>query len=120
MTDQSRDAFEAWFTGPIGTNFLLKKDGQYTLMSAQTSWVSWQAATAAERERAALVWLPIADAPKDGTPILVYHNRMILETWYSTKWERFVVSETGGTNGIKPTHWMPLPLPPAIRQGGDA
>ena len=43
--DTTRDAFEAWFTSPIGTNFLVKKDGEYTLISAQTSWIAWQAAT---------------------------------------------------------------------------
>ena len=50
MTD-TRDAFEAWFTGPIGTNFLNKKDGYYTLISAQTSWIAWQAATLAAQDK---------------------------------------------------------------------
>lgn len=57
-------------------------------------------------------WRPIADAPSDGTPMLVYHNRMVLEAWYSTQWGKFVVSETGGTHNISPSHFLPLPLPP--------
>ena len=57
-------------------------------------------------------WQPIETAPKDGTPILAYNNRMVLEVWYSVPWGKFVVSETGGSNLISPTHWMPLPKPP--------
>jgi hypothetical protein len=57
-------------------------------------------------------WQPIETAPKDGTAILVFHNRMVIEAWYSGRWGRFVQSETGGHNGIAPTHWMPLPAPP--------
>lgn len=63
-------------------------------------------------------WQPISTAPKDGTPILVFHHRMVLEAWYSTQWGRFVVSETGGTNGIDPAHWMPLPPPPIVGKEG--
>lgn len=59
--DTTRDEFEAWFTSPIGTNFLVKKDGEYMLYSAQASWIAWQAATLA----AAPQWLPIADAPQN-------------------------------------------------------
>lgn len=65
-------------------------------------------------------WQPIETAPKDGTPVLVYHNRMVIEAWYSNKWGRFVQSETGGHNGIKPEHWMPLPPPPIEQAIGRA
>jgi hypothetical protein len=57
-------------------------------------------------------WRPIESAPKDGRPVLVFHNRIVIEAWFSERWGRFVQSETGGTNGIMPTHWQPLPAPP--------
>ena len=63
----------------------------------------------AEAQRDA--WQPIETAP-NYVPVLVFHNRMVIEAWYSTPWGKFVVSETGGSNLIKPTHWMPLPKPP--------
>ena len=42
MTNQTRDAFNAWYEETDGSE-------------VAASWASWQAATAAERERCALV-----------------------------------------------------------------
>ena len=45
------DAFEAWFTDGVVGAQLARKDGDYVIMSAHISWIAWQAATLAERER---------------------------------------------------------------------
>lgn len=45
MTNENmQQQFEAWFTDGIGK--LERIPGGYALMSAQTAWISWQAATA--------------------------------------------------------------------------
>lgn len=61
MTDTTRDAFEAWFTGRTDGRCLIRVGDGYTLMSAQTSWMAWQAATLLERERCAQVCDKISD-----------------------------------------------------------
>lgn len=64
-------------------------------------------------------WRPIAEAPKDGTPILVHrYNHMIP---YIAAWlDGAAISQPGWHNvdlhvriGMAPTHWRPLPAPPA-------
>ena len=48
--DAGRAAFEAWYCFPLATH--LKRVGDsYEFMSARTSWRSWRAGAAAERER---------------------------------------------------------------------
>jgi hypothetical protein len=56
-------------------------------------------------------WQPIETAPRDGNSVLVVHRGNDLKIAYN-----------GGANGwrtipgawqIMPTHWMPLPEPPA-------
>ena len=80
-----------------------------SLQTRQREYLALEAQLADAKQ--ANQWQPIETAPKD-IPVLVFHNRMVLEAWYSLPWDRFVVSETGGSNLIKPTHWMPLPAPP--------
>jgi len=81
-------------------------------------------------------WQPIETAPKDGTAILVWHpephvsrpadelgtyadNQTILIAWwhdYGTGNGHFYIDEkdsTGDHDWMYPTHWMPLPEPPA-------
>lgn len=61
-------------------------------------------------------WQPIETAPKDGTNILVFgYGDMTVVHWniYGLYWN---LSESGAyaENGEwQPTHWMPLPPPPA-------
>jgi hypothetical protein len=68
-------------------------------------------------------WQPIEAAPKDGTPILVVtRSGQYVVTWLTegetdqnfTGW--YVTDNKHGPfslRGYAPTHWMPLPTPPA-------
>lgn len=79
-------------------------------------------ATAAEAALAAEDWRPIAEAPRDGTTILACGPDMdcVLVAWKRQASTRGVVSwvEAGGDeyHVYSPTHWRPLPAPPA-REG---
>ena len=68
-------------------------------------------------------WHPIETAPKDGTVFLGYKRGQFRECYKVTR-DDCDMWCFGGTSGaddlfpnIKPTHWMPLPKPPAIAQG---
>lgn len=54
-------------------------------------------------------WLPIENAPKDGTAILAHDEGAVMIAWW-------IELETGTgwwDNGFfEPQHWMPLPAPP--------
>ena len=65
-------------------------------------------------------WRPIETAPKDGTVFLGYKRGQFREC-YKVPRDDCDMWCFGGTSGaddlfpnIKPTHWMPLPKPPAI------
>ncbi len=55
-------------------------------------------------------WLPISEAPKDGTYVLLnFDNRPpTVARWLYGAWQAFDVLGFIGA----PTHWQPLPLPP--------
>lgn len=62
-----------------------------------------------------LVWQPIETAPKDGRYVL-----LMIPAWYHPpRWRVARWKDTGATSGFEgyygpePTHWMPLPPPPA-------
>lgn len=119
---QEREAFEAWLRddhmdGLDDAGEWDDERGCYVEFPVHMAYCGWQAGRALLRS-AGDGWQDIATAPKDGTPMLVFHNRMVIEAWYSTSWHRFVQSETGGHNGIYPQHWMPLPHPPVHEGGG--
>jgi hypothetical protein len=64
-------------------------------------------------------WQPIKTAPKDGTPILIWHQS---EGTHMVQWEEVTNDERQkgwcdgwydiGTFCYLATHWMPLPEPP--------
>ncbi len=80
-------------------------------------------------------WMPIETAPKDGRPILLFGDcrvtsgnwsapsetpRIIYQDGFAPdtewdEWEPYWESWDGGfTEEHPPTHWMPLPPPPAL------
>lgn len=68
-------------------------------------------------------WRDIETAPKDGTVFLGYKRGQFREC-YKVPRDDCDMWCFGGTSGaddlfpnIKPTHWMPLPKPPAIAKG---
>jgi hypothetical protein len=66
-------------------------------------------------------WQPIETAPKDGTPILLWHDDRdgflpVVALWHAEEWR--VASQFGGycpgrcSEVLLATHWMALPEPP--------
>ena len=75
-------------------------------------------------------WRPIETAPRDGTLVLLWaesiglHVAYLHQEWSWTKfrvirtWQALWCEKQSGDEdeGIKPTHWMPLPEPPEAKQ----
>lgn len=70
-------------------------------------------------------WAAIETAPKDGTRLLLWSERDGVEVgeWSTSVWTYggawIIYENRSDTIDLKPTHWMPLPLPPnagAVRQ----
>ncbi len=59
-------------------------------------------------------WQTIASAPKDGTHLwVIWPNGIQGEAWFTNdKW-----AEHEFVDDVSPTHWMPLPPPPATEEG---
>lgn len=64
------------------------------------------------------VWRSIETAPKDGTIIIVWwpcdppgNWKMRLASWFADAWD-----DVGDRSELHPTHWMPLPDPPAEQE----
>lgn len=65
-------------------------------------------------------WQPIETAPKDGTWILGYESRIGMNTKYVPheviRWIAFSEKWRNSADQLsEPTHWMPLPAPPAVK-----
>ena len=78
-----------------------------------------------------MIWQPIETAPKDGTPVLVFcpefpaeHSRNVAPRVMEARWNNPGMDPRNGAWGdpvydewnCEPTHWMPLPAPPAKEQ----
>ena len=73
-------------------------------------------------------WQPIATAPRDGTPVLIYmpeaSRKRVMEAYWATPWEGAPEEQCWWSTPHGPagrgytilqkavTHWMPLPAPP--------
>jgi hypothetical protein len=55
-------------------------------------------------------WQPLSTAPRDGTPVDLWHKKgfRITETW----WDKADAIWSCVMSDVDFTHWMPLPKPP--------
>lgn len=59
-------------------------------------------------------WMPIETAPKDGTRFLAYQkDRALCECWWQEDFSNWSGWLDDADSEPEPTHWMPLPAPPA-------
>jgi hypothetical protein len=68
-------------------------------------------------------WQPIETAPRDGARILLVRGDYIwLDDWWkgdgaNSNWSSLVAwKQATGKTPDPPTHWMPLPAPPEVKQ----
>lgn len=126
--DEARAAFEADYFGktPKTAKARERSGHGYLHMGPNQAWETWQRAwQAAIASRAG--WLPIADAPKDGTEMLIwfadlYGGKADIGRWdadqYANKPRPYWTGVGERIYGIlayrkgNPTHWQPLPAPP--------
>lgn len=81
------------------------------------------AAARIERLEAAVQWRPIEEAPKDGAAVLLYSEAwemswgVVTGSYENEAWETAEGTvhedEADEFGPLGPTHWMPLPAPPA-------
>ena len=74
--------------------------------------------TAARRKLEAVTWQPIATAPKDGTEFLGFVGASYQGGVVVIHWDKNDGFIDWGADFWEPTHWMPLPAPPAATQRG--
>ncbi len=71
-------------------------------------------------------WQPIETAPKDGSYVLLaWDGQCIMSHWLDNSnttapWKGFTVMGLRPWPKGKPTHWQPLPAPPALPAHGGA
>lgn len=131
--------FNDWFASlPEGRQAVLRDDKWLLADSAyQAGQVEAQAeidALKAQRDAllAAQQWLPIESAPKDGTRILLFFPNDVGVISGEWNFERFYEKprphfthdqeQRWGVRHMRanqPTHWQPLPPPPAIAKTGE-
>lgn len=62
-------------------------------------------------------WRPIAEAPKDGTYVLICGTGGIHMAHWACGRERYQMWLNFDSHGVgAPTHWMPLPAPPSTTE----
>lgn len=63
-------------------------------------------------------WQPIETAPKDGTQIIIAVAGDEYEpgwAWWSALRRAWFIPNTSIAYQMEPTHWMPLPPPPEVK-----
>jgi hypothetical protein len=97
---------------------ILRAEANYWRIEANHSYAQWERAMEdLEKYR----WRPIETAPKDGTWILVYKPFNLYgfddSEWYVDKyivrWADECWNISMEDKVAYPTHWMPMPKPPA-------
>ena len=131
------------------TDGLTPKDFEAAHLAAQADYearilAAIQPNPEARHEALAKAWQPIETAPKDGTRVMLWRgfishgewSEMIIAEWHDGEWLWPDPRENPSTHGewtdydlidgygdaSGPTHWMPLPTPPAdmaARIGGE-
>ena len=115
-------------------------ENQEVIPSGVTGWLPLDALIRPAAPDAGGGWMPIETAPKDGTEILVAphmtvvawdfgaeqwvvgiiplnRDRTIADDW--TVQPAMMFEQYLSNWGVEPTHWMPLPAPPALQPGGE-
>ena len=67
-------------------------------------------------------WRPIETAPKDGTLVLVGHETAVFDGWWDENSGGWVDGSTDMYEDLivyQPTHWMPLPASPSVKEHGN-
>jgi hypothetical protein len=67
-------------------------------------------------------WQPIETAPKDGTEVLLFYETDMAVGLFHFRRKLWVLGypiEIEDGDIIFPTHWMPLPEPPAQEKAND-
>ena len=76
--------------------------------------IGWRYADETQKPNPASPWRPIAEAPRDGTRLLVIHHRTqpLIGRWNTDEW--FWEDDCFGSKPLmfQPTHFMPLPESP--------
>ena len=63
------------------------------------------------------LWQPIATAPTDGTEIIVgWEGRMVSGGFWFSRRQAWVTPHGHYIRAASPTHWLPLPDPPAASE----
>ena len=104
----------------------VKFDGQKVTVEINTDNVrEWEAFAAGRagvegQAEARATWQPIATAPKDGTPILLYceHKSMVEGSW-NRGGAMHMPHWSTPTPWFEPTHWRPRPDPPLAEGAGE-
>lgn len=62
-------------------------------------------------------WQPISTAPKDGTEILIFaEDEETTGNVLVSRWRNDTIPN-GWAGSERPSHWLPLPLPPKVAKG---
>lgn len=120
MPMEELDAFERWF-------YSVEEHAHWSCLTPAYALAAkaWMAGRATVQPAAAQGWQPIETAPRDETKILVFtvHGDIEISESYSITTSDYEPVEGGlyrrvertfeNWNSNVPTHWMPLPPPPA-------